>query len=957
MNLPTSSRRLRDLAMVFAYVLAPMWAAPAAEPDIAVWEECIEKAARAVAERHAKQRAASAKTEWKKISLAHPLLSDWILQDLGPETSALLTEPNSTISQLVEKARRDLTRLGGKPGNIGTNLNGYLKLAEERRRIRVAATLAKWGPIAFTEGHTYRMSFIGYTEGLSDARHERFFMPGARLSVVDFCAGSVFGKKRVLIEDPQGMMRDVDVSFQRDRLLFAWKKSDRLDDYHLYEYRLADGEIRQLTSGLGRADYEPIYLPDGDIVFTSTRPEQSVPCWWTEISNLYRMRGDGTFIRRLAVDQVHALYPQLLADGRVTYTRWDYNDRGQNFPHPVFSMRPDGQDQRAYYGGNSWFPTSLLHTRGIPGSQKAVSIAAGHHTRQHGKLVVLDVSEGRDEGKGMHFIAPRRKVPYERVDVAMQKGDLFRHPYPFSEEEFLVSFKPEGAERFGLYWMNAAGERELLHLDSELDVARMVPLGHRPAVPVIEDTVRYGEKTAVYYVKDVYLGVGLHGVPRGEAKSIRVVRLDYRAAGVGKTDNSGEGGGSLNSAPIAVGNGSWDVKHILGDVDIEEDGSARFEVPAMESLYLQILDARGRVIQTSRTWDTLLPGETKGCVGCHDKANANFHPYQEEATLAWKKPIQKLRPFFGPTRGFSFPKEIQPILDTKCISCHDGSKPEVMDLRGLPVDDATLNLRKWTRSYLNLVEATRSPNGGYKANPENGWVTWISKMSRPTEIPPYFSGAARSPMLEMLDKGHQGVMLSEAEHARFAAWMDLLVPFSGDYREGNAWNERQHAYYSYYEGKRAVTTREDLANLMAYLKIPADASTTALPAFARARYREVPIAGPITADGKLAPAAGGAVHMIDQIVLGVESSAGAEPVVVHLRHARTNEVLGRTVIPPGGNSPVLVLAKPVRSDSLRIEAEKSDDVAPFLRVVSAQGLGLEEIPIIDGFHPFLDLAP
>lgn len=929
----------------------------ATEPDFAAWRASIATARVDLAELPVEKRAEAAMGKWKQIAADYPVPSDWIRQDLGNEAVKVLTETDSMIPRLMEAVRSGVGRHAGEAVAETPDLDGYVALATERRRARIAATLAKWGAIAFTESHTFRMSFIGYTEGLSDARHERFFVPGTRLAVVDFPSGSVFAGKRTLLDDPHGMMRDVDISFDRDRLLFAWKKSDRLDDYHIHEYTLATGHVRQLTRGLGRADYEPIYLPDGDILFTSTRPEQSVPCWWTEISNLYRMRADGSFLRRLAIDQVHALYPQLLADGRVTYTRWDYNDRGQNFPHPVFSMRPDGQDQRAYYGGNSWFPTSLLHTRGIPGSHKAMSIAAGHHTGQHGKLVVLDILEGRDEGKGMRFIAPRREVPYERVDVAMQQGDLFRHPYPFSEHEFLISFKPEGGARFGLYWMNADGERELLHEDRALDVARMVPLGHRPSVPVIEDAVRHGEKTAVYYVKDVYSGVGLQGIPRGEAKSIRVVRLDYRAAGVGQTDNGGEGGGSLNSGPVAVGNGSWDVKQILGDIDIEEDGSARFEVPAMESIYLQVLDARGRVIQTSRTWDTLLPGETKGCVGCHDKANANFHPYAEENTIAWKKPIQKLRPFLGPTRGFSFPKEIQPILDAKCITCHDGATPEVMDLRGIPVDDAPLNLRKWTRSYLNLVEATRTPNGGYKANPEKGMVTWISKMSRPTEIPPYFSGAARSPMLQMLDAGHHGVVLTEEEHARFAAWMDLLVPFSGDYREGNAWNDRQHAYYSYYEGKRALTSREEIADLLEYLKKPADSAATELPAFAKAEFREVLSGIAVAADGKLAPEETGGVMMVDRMVLANAESPVKGPLAVRVRHARTNEVLGRINLPPDGPAPVLLLGKPVRSDSLRVEPETADTPAPRLRVVSAHGVALEEVPVIDGFHPFLDLLP
>ncbi len=108
----------------------------------------------------------------------------------------------------------------------------------------------------------------------------------------------------------------------------------------------------------------------------------------------------------------------------------------------------------------------------------------------------------------------------------------------------------------------------------------------------------------------------LEGIKRGQAKWIRVVRLDYRAAGVGKTYNRGEDGGSINSSPVGISNTTWDVKEILDDAIIHEDGSAMFKVPAMQSIYLQVIDERGRVIQTTRTWDTLRPGETKGCAGC-----------------------------------------------------------------------------------------------------------------------------------------------------------------------------------------------------------------------------------------------------------------------------------------------------------------------------------------------------
>ena len=916
------------------------------------WVEALEAAGRVVSERPESERGAERDARWRDFARTWPVAADWLLQDLGADAPGLL-EPERRL----ELARRVAAGAGWSRlhDDARAALQGYDAAATARRARRLGKALAEWGPIAFTESHTVHMSFIGYTEGLSDARAERFFKPGSRLALLEFAPGAVHGAKRVLLDDPHGMLRDVDLSFDREELVFAWKRSDRLDDYHIHELRLADGSTRQLTSGLGRADYEPACLPDGDIVFTSTRPEQSVPCWWTEISNLYRMDGDGRHMRRLAVDQVHALHPALLSDGRIAYTRWDYNDRGQNFPHPVFSMRPDGQDQRVHYGGNSWFPTSLLHTRGVPGSTKSMSIAAGHHTLQQGKLVLLDTAKGRDEGVGMEFIAPRRHVPYERVDVAMQDGELFRHPFPLSETQFYASYRPAfGMERFGLYWMDADGARELLHADPELDVARMVPLGRKPVVPTIADTVDHSRATGTYYVHDVYRGKGLEGVPRGAAKSIRVVELDYRAAGVGQTFNHGEGGGSLNSAPVAVANGTWDVKRILGDADIHEDGSALFEVPAMASIYLQVLDDKGRAIQTTRSWDTLRPGEQKGCVGCHEKQDANAHPFADDGTMAWKHGVQRLRPFQGPPRGFSFAREVQPILDANCVACHDGSEPGTMDLRGTPVDDGNINKRRWTRSYLNLVEARRGDDGNWHAEPESGLVSWISKMSRPTELPPYFAGSARSRLLAILDAGHHGVALSPEEDQRLAAWMDLLVPFSGDYWEGNAWNEHEKAYYRYYEAKREHGAREETARIAAYMAEkagkPAPGADLAAPKWTTARYREVLGEASLVRDGATWRLPAGAVRAwTDQLWLANAGGDQPRDCVVRVLAADGRE-LARLRLSADGAAVHAHLGGAVRGAELRFDLEGEGVAA---RLVRALGVEHDDVPRIDGYHPHL----
>ena len=209
-----------------------------------------------------------------------------------------------------------------------------------RRERRLAGLRQRWPRIVFAKHYNLGGSHYAYTEGQSDAQSERTFVPGAALCLLEFDGRAV--QVRTLIDDAQGVIRDPDVSWDGRRILFSWKRSDWNDDYHLYEYDPESSRVRQITSGLGFADYEGVYLPSGDLVFNSTRCVQTVDCWWTEVSNLYTCDRDGARLRRLTFDQVHDNYPTVLPDGRILYTRWEYSDRGQIYVQGLFQMNPDG---------------------------------------------------------------------------------------------------------------------------------------------------------------------------------------------------------------------------------------------------------------------------------------------------------------------------------------------------------------------------------------------------------------------------------------------------------------------------------------------------------------------------------------------------------------------------------------------------------------------------------------
>jgi len=123
--------------------------------------------------------------------------------------------------------------------------------------------------------------------------------------------------------------------------------------------------------------------------------------------------------------------------------------------------------------------------------------------------------------------------------------------------------------------------------------------------------------------------------------------------------------------------------------------------------------------------------------------------------------------------------------------------------------------RIWSDAYLALTS-----NG----NPAKGAVRWLNVQSIPPLLPPNFAGAVKSPLMSMLDEGHNDVKLSAEETDKIACWIDLLVPYCGDYLEANCWNEKELAKYLHFQKKRddmAVVEADNIRKMIAPAK-PAD---------------------------------------------------------------------------------------------------------------------------------------
>jgi len=712
----------------------------------------------------------------------------------------------------------------------------YVAACESRRRQRLAS-IVKDGPLrfVFTKHWNIGGQHFAYTENLSVPHGWRVWTPGGGLYVYTLNPDLTDSVELLLDAGEDGCIRDPDVHWDAGKLLLAWKKSDRGDDYHLYEMDLETRKVRQLTFGLGDADYEGVYLPNDDILFTSTRCVQVIDCFTTDTSNFYICDKDGQYLRRVSFDQVTVNYPQVMNDGTVIYTRWEYNDRGQIYPQPLFQMNPDGTGQTEYYGNNSYFPNTIGHARPIPGSSQVIALASGHHSHQVGGLIRIDVRDGRQEDEGCTYVAPvERKAP--RFDAPPEHGGLYTHPYALNEKEYIAGYstymrpKYNTKTGFGIYYVREDGAREQLVYDPEISSSQPVLLRKRKRPVVQASSVDYAKEYGTYYMQDVYYGPGMEGVERGAAKKLRIIEVRYRASLIGGSRNRGPAGGAFVATPVGVQNCTWDVKAILGETPIEADGSAFFRVPARRPVYFQVLDAKGHAIQTMRSWSTLMPGETFSCVGCHESKN-DAPLAGEKTSLAMQRGVRDLDPFYGPERGFSFRKEIQPILNKHCVKCHDGEKKTkdgrpTYSLLGKPVVDSRAK-RTWTESYVNLTL-----NGNVKIDGQGcvgRAINWLSPQSSPKMIPPYSAGSCKSKLMDMLEGEHGDAKVSREEYAKIAAWIDVLVPFCGDYEEANTWGDGDWQKHAYFDNRRRVQAEFEAANVKALVNGTPSPSPTASP--------------------------------------------------------------------------------------------------------------------------------
>lgn len=658
----------------------------------------------------------------------------------------------------------------------------WRRLHQLRREIVLANPLAPRGPLAFVKQVPSCFSHqLTQYYGMC-AR------PGGGIFVLEQ-PGVSMQCRELTAELPPGSFQHLDISWEGDRLLFAYCQADSapLDrtvhqerHFHLYEVAQDGSHLRQLTSG-DVDDFSPRYLPDGRLLFLSTRRGGfhrcgAGPC---PVYTLATADADGGRPQPISFHETHEWDPAVLQDGRIIYTRWDYVDRHAVYYQQLWSCRPDGSNVAAYYGNNTLNPVGVWEARPVPNSDRVMATAGAHHAMTAGSIILLDVSRGIDgldpitrltpdalfpesEAPVQHWHATAGLEGTIEVPAEAQRwpGHCYRTPYPFSEDYFLAaySFVPLIGEpsanqpnMFGIYLVDRFGNKELLYRDINISSQWAMPLSPRQRPPILPSTPPDpGSQEGRFFVENVY--ESWPQLPSSESDRITHLRVIQVLP---KTTPH------ANNPKVGLANAS-PGKQVLGTVPVEPDGSAYFTAPARVALAFQALDASGMAVQTMRSLTYLQPGEQTSCVGCHEHRATT--PQSQASALALQRPPTEIAPGPDGSRPLSYPILVQGVLDKHCVRCHAGTEAAGgVVLTGEPSG-------AFSASYLALAPLV--PFSEWKGTPGEN----LEPLTHPNDF-----GARGSALTKLLLSGHEGVSLTEEEMQRLITWMDSNALFYGTF--------------------------------------------------------------------------------------------------------------------------------------------------------------------------------
>ncbi|MDO4629140.1 MAG: polysaccharide lyase family protein [Planctomycetia bacterium] len=557
------------------------------------------------------------------------------------------------------------------------------------------------------------------------------------------------GETRTLFEDPHGNIRDPQVHYDAKKCIFSYLKAGT-KHYHLYEINLDGTGLRQLTDG-NWDDIEPTYLPNGDIIFPSSRAKRWVQCWLTGVATLHRCGPNGENVRPISFNPEQENTPWVLPNGQIIYMRWEYIDRSQVHYHHLWTTNPDGTKHQIYYGnqapGICMLGAKPIHYRkDVPPEERRYSVCAtfspGHGMREHyGTVTLVDPKNGPDDPDSVR-----------RISVSNVHAD----PWAFSEECFLC------VSHDTVRVMDGEGRENVIYrlpqeeVDQKFWVADVQPIIVREREEVIADVTDPSAKTGFLAMANLYTGRQMKDLPPGTVKELLVLEATPIPV-------------HFNGGMMSISSGgTFALTRLLGRIPVNEDGSAYMELPANRAFFFVAMDKDGKPVKRMHSFTQLMPGETNICIGCHEERTMT--PTTDDRLKlikAMSVPPSKPEKIEGLPEVFDYFRDIVPILDKHCLECHNEKSGNVnlnSDLRPAGFVD----------SYIVLSHGAGGMLGDNRNRPMSNFK-------------PYEIGSCASKFVQILENGHpdkdgnRRVNVSAEELRIVKYWLDCGANYAGTY--------------------------------------------------------------------------------------------------------------------------------------------------------------------------------
>ena len=420
------------------------------------------------------------------------------------------------------------------------------------------------------------------------------------------------GQVRPLTTFADGYVADVEVSWDATHVLFSHR--GQADPWwHVWRINVDGSGLKQLTFGPYH-DVGPTYLPDGRIVFASSRSGirdeyHGYPC-----TALYVMEAEGGDMHPIATNIGRDNEPTVLHDGRIAMSRLEVFYSRNKTELTLHAMHPDGTKDMVLYGPERRvFWRGLNHGPRTPADGQEAPLT--HRVLRMTQPQPLPFGQGIvvvTQG-GLAKIGPRRDT--EEILTPDNQTRAYTTPFPLPDGRILCASTLKVSQReevdLGLYLFDPSSKQlELLYNDpGKADFEPRPILARRPPMmqPVATERHAYSGR---FFCSSVFTTREAEVRRRG-----RLVRLIEGVPVVGRHSTQ------TNENPVWQNHGGTFAR-VLGTLPLASDGSFFVEAPADRLVHFQVLDSDRRVVGNQLTWIYLRPGETKSCVGCHETPHA-----------------------------------------------------------------------------------------------------------------------------------------------------------------------------------------------------------------------------------------------------------------------------------------------------------------------------------------------